>query len=242
MAIAITGDHATWNTPGGFLHFGCRTLEGPGIVAVVGASGGGKSTLLRALAGIHPLHRGQVAVVPDDAHQALLFQQPEWQLWGSSVADAVGRRHPYFSEAVQRFALEPLLDRHPYQLSGGERRRVALASIEARRPAIILLDEPASGLDGSAKAATYAAIADWAGRSLILVASHDWPWLTSSVSRCLWMEGMAVTHDAPPTALLPLLSVPPRMYHLARALQAGGIPVHTWWDPRQMAKEIAHGD
>jgi len=124
--------------------------------AVVGENGSGKTTLLAALGGVLAPCAGSI----DRAHPlrvALLLQEPDNQLVASSVAHelalsvpldvAADARRARIADAVDRFELGLLLGRNPHQLSGGEKQRLALATVWLESPDVLLLDEPLSFLD-----------------------------------------------------------------------------------------------
>lgn len=142
-------------------------------LAVMGASDVGKTTLCLVLAGLAP-HltggelEGRVVVAGQDTGQhpppaladtvGMLFQEPETQLFNSSVEAEVawGLENLGLSpseirlrvdEMLDLFRLEQLRHRIPGELSGGEKKRLALASVLAMRPTVIILDEPMGGLD-----------------------------------------------------------------------------------------------
>jgi energy-coupling factor transport system ATP-binding protein len=125
-------------------------------LAVTGANGSGKSTLLKLIAGLfHPssgrVRNGGTAAI------GLLLQEPDNQFVAQSVRtelalsldpslDERARRERVVA-GIERFDLGRLLDRNPHRISGGEKQRLALATIWLSDPAVILLDEPASYLD-----------------------------------------------------------------------------------------------
>lgn len=137
----------------------------PGEYCVVlGKSGGGKSTLLRVIAGLLDAASGKTRihgkdvtrVAPKDRDVALLFQDdrlyPHWSI--RRTLELADRRSPLFDPIektveliADRFEISDILDRRPNEVSGGQLRRAALAKAILRRPAIALLDEPLHGLD-----------------------------------------------------------------------------------------------
>lgn len=127
--------------------------------AVLGRAGAGKTSLLEILAGVEPPTRGRVTVM-EGTRRAMAFQFPENQVFGDTVGEYV-RFGPSnagmnvtdtdraVSEALERLGLDPgtYLRRDPFTLSGGEKRRVAIAGALAMLPDMLVLDEPAAGLD-----------------------------------------------------------------------------------------------
>lgn len=146
------------------------------VVLVTGPSGSGKSTLARSLSGLIPhLYRGTMegevwldgfrtvdAPLWRVAEQVgLVFQNPAAQILTSSVKDEIifglenlglarAEVDVRLEEALRRFGLQPLAERSPHTLSGGEQQKLALATITARRPPVLVLDEPLSMLDSTA--------------------------------------------------------------------------------------------
>jgi energy-coupling factor transporter ATP-binding protein EcfA2 len=152
----------------------------------MGASDAGKTTLSLLLAGLAPhltggTLEGRVVVAGyDTRHHAppslagavgLLFQEPEAQLfnptveaevaWGlENLGLPVGEIQARVDEVLALFRLADVRGRAPGQLSGGEKKRLALASVVAMRPSILILDEPMGGLDPAGRAQVLAALAD----------------------------------------------------------------------------------
>lgn len=178
--------------------FGVRRGE---AVALVGPNGCGKSTALRLATGLSHPSSGVVAFDGDriDAqamsdrrfakryHQrvGLVFQNPDVQLFCPTVAEEVafGPRQMGLSpeeasrrtdETIELFGLEELADRAPFQLSGGERKRVALACVVSMAPELLLLDEPTASLDEDAESEVIEFLRAYvaAGHS-VLATTHD---------------------------------------------------------------------
>ncbi len=169
------------------------------VVGIIGATGSGKSTLLQHLNGLLRPQRGQVRLCGQDLSDphtdlralrlrvALLFQNSEDQVFERYAADDVafgplqmGLPRQEVQERVRRamaFAGLPVdqyADRFTFSLSGGERRRVALAGVLALEPEVLVLDEPMVGLDPSGRREMLALLRDWhehAGRTIVW-ASH----------------------------------------------------------------------
>jgi energy-coupling factor transporter ATP-binding protein EcfA2 len=163
----------------------------------MGASGSGKSTLLQLIRGLDAAEGGTVlldGVVPADAGYAglqrevgLVFQAPELQLFAATAREDVsfGPRRLGWPEEEVTAAVDEALDmvglsptrfaeRHPYALSGGEQRRLALAGVLAMRPRLLLLDEPFVSLDPGTRGQLVGILERLksAGATLLL-ATHD---------------------------------------------------------------------
>lgn len=141
------------------------------ITGIIGHTGSGKSTVAQLINGLLPLSSGQVFVCGKDIWAepkkirevrflaGLVFQYPEYQLFDETVYKdvAFGPGNMGLSkeetdirvrEAVKMVGLdEDVLDKSPFDLSGGQKRRAAIAGVLAMRPQVLILDEPAAGLD-----------------------------------------------------------------------------------------------
>ena len=140
------------------------------VLAIAGHTGSGKSTLIQIMAGLIDLQSGSVTIdglsVADKKIRRLVgivFQYPEHQLFEETVELDIGFAPRNFglseaeisarvSEAMRQVGLDASLkDSSPFELSGGQRRRVAIAGILALKPKYLILDEPTAGLDPLAK-------------------------------------------------------------------------------------------
>lgn len=151
------------------------------VLAVVGPNGGGKSTLLRGLAGLEPT-TGHLDVA-GPAPVAMVFQDPEHQLLARTVREEVAwsprlAGTPDVDESVARTldaaGLAHLAGANPFRLSGGEQRRLSLATATVLDPAVLLADEPTSGLDRARALATARELRRLADRGgAVALVTHD---------------------------------------------------------------------
>lgn len=146
------------------------TLSRGRILGLLGASGSGKSTLLRAISGLEPIDAGVISIdgevvstpghaVPPEARRVGMVFQDFALFPHLTVSQNVGfglkgraDRDAIVTELLDRVRLADRGGAFPHVLSGGEQQRVALARALAREPAVVLLDEPFSSLDGSLRA------------------------------------------------------------------------------------------
>ena len=150
----------------------CMTIADGEFLGIIGHTGSGKSTLVPHLNGLLKPTAGQVLVDGEDLNGehvnrralrqriGLVFQYPEYQLFEETVAKDIafgpknqGLPKEEISERV-RYAMdcvhldyEKYSERSPFELSGGQMRRVAIAGVLAMKPAVLILDEPTAGLD-----------------------------------------------------------------------------------------------
>jgi len=158
------------------------------ILAVVGGSGCGKSTMLRAIAGLDPASSGRIMLNGDRItapHEkiGIIFQEPRLLPW-LTVAENVGfgledrpkaERRTRVAAALERVGLSDKADVWPRELSGGQAQRVAIARALAPRPEVLLLDEPFSALDAFTRADLQDHLLTlWAdSRPTLVMVTHD---------------------------------------------------------------------
>jgi len=143
-------------------------------VALAGANGSGKTTLLHTLAGLLAPSAGTLEAERQDHKTALLLQEPDNQFITTSVRYELAlsvasdersggedaRNGRGIADAVERFGLTPFLDRNPHRLSGGEKQRLALATVWLQNPRLLLLDEPTAYLDAASASLCAEFVAD----------------------------------------------------------------------------------
>ncbi len=167
------------------------------LVTVMGGNGTGKSTLLSLLNGTNRPYRGKV--ISNKELCLTLPQEPQTLLNGKSVLDMLREmtaglglsreeEESRLSSVIGLCQLEHLLRRHPFDLSGGEMQKAAIAKLLLLKPAVLLLDEPTKGLDAQFKA-VFAGILDrltQEGTAVVMV-SHDIEFCAAYSHRCLMM-------------------------------------------------------
>jgi len=193
------------------------TLRKGECTAVVGANGAGKTTLLKHLIGLLRPSEGSISIMGNDIRGCrvsqlaslvgIAFQNPNNQFFKLKVSDeiSIGARtlgcynHSWIEELVSTFALEGFMDRAPYRLSGGEKKRVAFAAALAAKPAILALDEPTAGQDHDFRIALGNLLAKLReqGQAVLLV-THDLTFAEQHAGRWLLMaKGEAIAEGTP---------------------------------------------
>jgi len=178
------------------------------FIAIVGANGSGKTSLLRLLHGV-VAHTGSREVPRPSGVQAMVFQRPfllrlsVWNniriaLWLAQRDTATALRDERAEQALGRVGLAALRHRPARSLSGGEQQRLALARGWAVRPDILFLDEPTASLDPSAKKDVEALLADFAADGMTLVMStHNLGQAKRLASRVVYMDEGRIDIDLP---------------------------------------------
>jgi cobalt/nickel transport system ATP-binding protein len=186
-------------------------------VGLVGPNGAGKTTLFLCLSGVLPAPRGRMELLgldPADPaqrrrlpeHVGIVFQNSDDQLFNTTVLDDVAfgplnlglqpeEVRGRVAEALERVGLVGFEERVPFHLSGGEKRRVALAGVLAMRPGVLLLDEPSMYLDPRGRRELIALVKGLPGTRLI--ASHDLEMILQTCGRAVVLDRGKVIADGP---------------------------------------------
>jgi cobalt/nickel transport system ATP-binding protein len=199
-------------------------------LALVGANGSGKSTLLRLLDALCFPSSGTVAfdgqpltaqrlqddefALPFRRRVALVFQNPDVQLFNPTVFDEVAfaplqlkwpkeKVLAKVEATLDLISISHLRERPPYRLSGGEKKRVALASVIVLEPDVLLLDEPTATLDPRSQSQIIDLIQQWKGSShTIVTATHQLEIVEDIADRVVVLEEGKVLASGTPAEIL----------------------------------------
>ena len=230
------------------------------IVAIIGHTGSGKSTLVQHLNGLLKPDKGTAAIDDIDisskgvqaknARQqvGMVFQYPEHQIFAETVFEdiAFGPRNKGFNEEEVAKAVREAMafvgldydtfaQRSPFQMSGGQMRRVAIAGVVAMNPDYLVLDEPSAGLDPRSRNAVFREIMDLhksRGIAIVLV-THSMEEAVKYANRLLVVNAGKVLFEGEPAAIFKehgteLVQVGvdvPQVYKLADLLRQRGLAV-----------------
>ena len=191
------------------------------IVAVVGKNGAGKTTLIKHFNGLYRSRKGEILFMGKEirglppremaSRIGLSFQNPNDQFFKATVKDelTVGMRlantesGEWLEELYTLFHLHELLEKSPYRLSEGQKKRVAVASILAMRPSLLVLDEPTVGQDGrflEILAGLFVSLRE-KGFTIVMV-THDMEFALATAERWIVIHEGRVVGDGPPGRLL----------------------------------------
>ena len=191
-------------------------IEAGKITGIIGHTGSGKSTMVRLFNGLERPSSGQVLLDGSDIWEdpkkigrvrfrvGLVMQYPEYQLFEETVAadiafgpanmgldkDEIDKRVNHYSQLV---GLDPsVLEKSPFELSGGQKRRVAIAGIMAMKPEVLVLDEPAAGLDPEGRRNIFDAIEKYrrTENATVIIVSHS---MEDMAERC---DNIAVLYNS----------------------------------------------
>lgn len=199
-------------------------------IALLGANGSGKSTLLRILDGLYFPASGSVKfrgkpITPASLQRngfaltfrrqvALVFQNPDVQLFNPTVFDEVAygplqlrwKKEELIRRAEETLALMDIMhvkERPPYRLSGGEKKRVALASVLVLDPEVLLLDEPTAALDPKSQSQIVDLIQQWRGTNkTVITATHQIEIVEDIADRVVVLEAGSVIAAGAPSEIL----------------------------------------
>ena len=195
------------------------------FVGIIGHTGSGKSTLVQHLNGLLKPSSGQVLIDGEDLNGehvnrralrqriGLVFQYPEYQLFEETVAkdiafgpknqglpaDQIAERVRYAMDCVH-LNYEKYAERSPFELSGGQMRRVAIAGVLAMKPSVLILDEPTAGLDPRGRDKILTMLEELHAREnvTILMVSHSMDDMARLATRLIVMsEGKIVAEGTP---------------------------------------------
>ncbi|MDR1530677.1 MAG: energy-coupling factor transporter ATPase [Clostridiales bacterium] len=230
------------------------------FVGLIGHTGSGKSTLAQHMNGLLRPSRGQVLIGGEDIHAdksrlkqvrrrvGLVFQYPEHQLFEMTVFKdvAFGPENMGWTKAETEAAVisalelagieKELYEQPPFELSGGQKRRVAIAGVLAMRPEILLLDEPAAGLDPRGRDEILDKIKEMhqqLGITVILV-SHSMEDISRLVSRIIVMDSGRIAQSGAPGEIFARVEeleriglAAPQISYIMRELKERGFDVPT---------------
>lgn len=262
MSIALTNIYHTYSKGTPFERLALRDvsleIDKGEIVAIIGHTGSGKSTLVQHLNGLLKPDKGQAAIdgvnINAKGAQAkaarqqvgMVFQYPEHQIFAETVFEdiAFGPRNKGFKEdevakqvreamAFVGLDYDTFAQRSPFQLSGGQMRRVAIAGVVAMNPDYLVLDEPSAGLDPRSRNAVFReimALHKSRGIAIVLV-THSMEEAVKYADRLLVINGGQVLFDGQPASIFKehgaeLVQVGvdvPQVYKLAGLLRQQGL-------------------
>ena len=176
------------------------------LLCILGGNGTGKSTTLSLLSGTRKPYRGKflcrakkVTALPQNPQMLLVKKTVREELLSAFPGKKLPEVADQISDMVSLCRLESLLDRHPFDLSGGEQQRTALAKVLLQDPEVLLLDEPTKGLDSDFKLVFADILKELTQKGVcVIMVSHDVEFCARYADRCgLFFDGAIVTVDAP---------------------------------------------
>lgn len=255
--VCYTYDKGTSNAHEALSHIDLKIEQGT-VTGIIGHTGCGKSTLLRMFNGLLRPDSGRILLSGKDIWEepkkissvrfrvGLVMQYPEYQLFDETVrADiAYGPKNMGLAEdeieksvlAAASFAgvSKDMLDKSPFELSGGQKRRVAIAGVMAMRPEILVLDEPAAGLDPMGREEIFEGLERYRKESgaTVIVVSHSMEDMAKYCDRLVVMndgeifsEGTKEEVFGSADKLMEIGLGVPEITRLVARLREGGMPL-----------------
>ena len=228
------------------------------FLGIIGHTGSGKSTLIQHLNGLLKPTSGQILLDGKDIwaepkkirsvrfQVGLVFQYPEYQLFEETVYKDIsfgprnqGKTGEALDHAVREAARlvglrDEQLEKSPFELSGGQKRRVALAGVLAMEPKVLVLDEPTAGLDPAGRENLMANIREYHRHknATILLVSHSMDEIAQNVDRILVLKSAHILMSGTPAEIFSraeeLLSAGldvPQITRVAMSLRDRGLPI-----------------
>ena len=228
------------------------------FLGIIGHTGSGKSTLIQHLNGLLKPTSGQILLEGKDIwaepkkirsvrfQVGLVFQYPEYQLFEETVYKDIafgpknqGKTGEDLDRAVREAARlvglrDEQLEKSPFELSGGQKRRVALAGVLAMEPKVLVLDEPTAGLDPAGRENLMANIREYHRHknATILLVSHSMDEIAQNVDRILVLKSAHILMSGTPAEVfaraeeLPSAGLDvPQITRVALALRERGLPI-----------------
>ncbi len=194
------------------------------IVGIMGKNGAGKSTLIHMMNGLLHPNLGSVSINGTatgdyDPSQlttivGLMFQNPEHQLFSTTVEDELDfslknlkiskeKKNQYKQETIEQLELQNLLKKSPWNCSGGERKKVSLASILCRKPEILVFDEPTLGQDKQGYSILDSVLSNAIKKGkTIIVVTHNTEFAFKHLNRIIVMGDGQILADGPTSKIL----------------------------------------
>ena len=234
------------------------SVEPGEFLGIIGHTGSGKSTLIQHLNGLLRPTEGEILLNGKDIwaepkkiravrfQVGLVFQYPEYQLFEETVYKDIsfgprnqGKTGEALDHAVREAARlvglrDEQLDKSPFELSGGQKRRVALAGVLAMEPKVLVLDEPTAGLDPAGRENLMANIREYHRHknATIILVSHSMDEIARNVDRILVLKSAHILMSGTPAEVFTraeeLLSAGldvPQITRVAMALRDRGVPI-----------------
>jgi len=223
-----------------------KVCEGE-FVAIMGRNASGKTTLVKHISGLLRPTKGMVLVDGIDTRRATIaelakkvgfvFQNPNDHLFADTVEEEIaftlknlggngGEVKSRVDEILERFNIKEYRKQYPRYLSGGEKQRIALASVIIAQPRVLILDEPTRGMDYGLKSQLMAFLNEYRsqGNTVILV-THDVEMVAEHADRVILMsEGKVVVDDNKREVLSKALLFSPQINRLVQAFTEYGVP------------------